>query len=469
MRTSWMQHSLEDGRGQRSRPPAGGRSENSLAPSSTPPVSPLAVDRPVWKKGKVVIYSDRSRIVADQTCPRLRLYQYEWLGTGLQLGSARELDIGSCTHTGIGHILSIIVGSDHPDDTVVGLLAKPPALEEGLEAAHSDEAWARLEDTDRLLVDALVRTWWASFLPQLAGWRIVEVEREEVFDYEFPPSYWEQTIAHFKKFLSFMGVGLLFQNLLMPKTPKKVRFLSRLDLLAEAPEGVYLNGLPVAPGLYQFDWKTARKADERWATDHLYNQQWVSQLLGVEKRLGGRLEGTVVVGLSKEAHPLLGGWKSPSSDEVRTRYSWQCESAHVNDHTKRGGMCPGGKYHRLGDDWQLVPPSDPADWFERLRREDPALLAEQVRVLGPVRRASDWQIEAWQEQNFPREAEIAAARSAEPLDEATLRRVFPQREINCTRYGRKCSAFDVCWAGASLESFERRVPNHLEEKESIHG
>ena len=34
------------------------------------------------ESGGPVIYSDRSRIVADQTCPRLRAYQYEWLGTG---------------------------------------------------------------------------------------------------------------------------------------------------------------------------------------------------------------------------------------------------------------------------------------------------------------------------------------------------------------------------------------------------
>jgi len=393
-----------------------------------------------------MIYSDRSRIETDQVCPRLRAYVYEWEGRGVQLGSAVPLDLGSCVHTGVGHILGLIAGSDHPDDTVLALSARPFALEEGLEAAHADEAFARLGEADRLVVDALVRTWWAVVLPQLAGWRVMEVEREEAYDYPISRS-------------KIVGDAVYFDD-------EVIRFLSRLDLLAEAPEGATLNGLPVAPGLYQFDWKTARRADDRWASDQLYNQQWVSQLLGVERRLGTKLQGTVVVGLAKEAHPLLGGWQSPTSDEVRTRYAWQCTGMHPNDHTRRGGMCHGGKYHRLGDDWQLVPPDDPAGWFERLRRDDPALLAEQVRVLGPIRRAGDYEIETWLEENMPREAEIAAVRSNEPFDEATLRRVFPKRQINCTRFGRKCEAFDVCWGGASLDGFAVRVPNHEEEREA---
>ncbi len=222
-----------------------------------------------------VILTDRSRILMDQTCQRLRAYGYEWESVGLDLeGSAAARDIGSCCHEGIA---AMIQTRDAVNTLACGLAASKEAPE-----------YAALAESDQDVVTALVRTWHAVVLPQLqGGWEVVEVEREETFD-------WTVTEA------------------CPPQAPlrRTVRLMSRLDLLARAGEGATLNGLPVALGLYMWDWKCMGRADERWRKAQQYDMQWTSQLLGTEARIGERLAGVIVVALVKNDHPLVWCWRS---------------------------------------------------------------------------------------------------------------------------------------------------------------
>src|SRR5262249_43434812 len=151
--------------------------------------------------------------------------------------------------------------------------------------------------------------------------------------------------------------------------------------------------------------------------------------------------------------------------------------AHEMTHTKRGGWCPGGKYHRLGDDYVKGPVREleggMAAHFDRIMATDPALLTGFAAPVGPIPRPRDYEVESWKRTWLPREAEIAAHRSAEPLGDEDLDRWFPKSTANhnCLAFAKfdggvmrgGCPALSLCWGGEAPEAFAPRVANHKEE------
>ena len=381
----------------------------------------------------MIVTTDRSRIEAYQKCNRLRFEQYEYLGKGLDLDqSARALNIGSCVHKAVEQIL--IARRDLGPDA-------DSSLQLGLNAALNAPEYLQLDvEDDRDTVEALVRTWWFVGLPTLTGWEVLDVEKEESFDYP------------------------------------GVRFLSRSDYICRASEGLYLNSLPTAPGLYNWNLKTWKTCDKRRRESLKTDAQVYTELLGPEKRMGEHFAGVIYQVLVKENHPLVYAWKSAKRDHVVSRYSWNCTEAHENTHTKNGGWCAGGKFHRLGDDYQPLlvrdMPGGQAVWFERVCEKSPASLQDAHVILGPMMRPSDYIIEDWLESNLPREVSIRIARDEimkAHLDndrervEHLLRTHFPKETAhgNC-EFPFECPAKLLCHGGAARENFNYRVPNHPE-------
>lgn len=392
----------------------------------------------------MIVYTDRSRIAMDENCARRRYYEYEYGGTGVTLDGDNTAgrDIGSCVHEGIAAILQPPMSRATAGDAEL--------LTHGMAVAHAAPEWLRLTtDTDRDMVDALLRTWFAVVYPQImAGWRVDDCEREELTNF-------------------MVGAD-------------EVRFMSRLDLLATATESATLNGAPVAPGRWVWDWKCVKSAGDRWRAQQRYEMQWLTSLLGPEARLGERLEGVIVCALVKDAHPLVSCWRNRSTGETSNRFRYTCAEPHPFRYAK-GGMCMGGVQHTLSKkEWEEVSvrdlPGGQAAHFERLLATEPGLLAEWVEYAGPMVRVSDYEIERWKRQHLRREVEIARVRSPEPLSDEALDRWFSQSMSSCLAYARfegatpvgGCPARDICHGGDSLENYPARDHFNHPAEEAAH-
>lgn len=412
------------------------------------------------------IYTSRSQLEAYQACPRKYLYEYVWEG-GLDLDmSALALNTGSAVHLAAETILKDGGGQTHS------------ALQRGLAQAVASEPFAALPtEEDRDLVTALVRTWWLHGLPALAGWKVEDVEREEVFDYFLEPSS------------EAYGVEM--------DAAAVVRFQSRSDWVARAPEAgterplgpLALNGLPVPPGLYNWNLKIWRSCDPRgcpsgkcgWCSACRRkalqtDAQTYTELLGAERRLGERFVGVIYQILIKQDHPLVWAFRHPQTGAMFFRSSWRCSAAHENTHKKKPDLCPGDRFHKLPEGFERVLvrdfPGGQEAHFERLRAEEPALLSDMHVILGPMPRPSDYLMEEWTEMWLPRAATLAtAAEETERLRkggnpealERHLRKEWPKHTAhgNCVKvYGGRCPAYAICHEGADPSGWPRRVANH---------
>jgi hypothetical protein len=413
-----------------------------------------------------MIYTSRSQLESWQACPRKYYLEYVLEG-GLDLDmSATALNIGSAVHGAVEQILRAQQEFGPDQDSLLAL---------GLTAAAASPEYATLESQDdRDLVTALVRTWWAEGLPVLRGWKVEDVEREEVFDFHTGLGYKHTEADH-----------------------EMVRFQSRSDLIARAPDPVHdpvgraLNGLAVAPGLYNWNLKTWRSCGPacgggkcgwcrgcRQRALHT-DAQTFTELLGAEKRLGEQFMGVVYQILVKEDHPLVWNFRNPATGQSFLQRSWHCHASHENTHKKKPDLCTGDKWHKLPNDFERVPvrdqPGGQAAHFERIRAEEPELLKDYHVILGPMARPSDYLMEEWVDMWLPRAAALdGAAIDAEKLRRAGnpealerhLRSQWPKHTAhgNCVKmYGGRCPAFSICHAGADPSGWPVRVANHPKE------
>mgnify|MGYP001587398865 CR=1 FL=1 len=446
----------------------------------------------------LIVISDRTRIESLQCCARFRWLTHEMDGRGLDLDrEALNLNVGSCVHVGVEDIVKAAWRlPGHALD-----LSHDQLLVEGILSAQAAPEYAYLpEGEPRDLVDALVRTWWAVGLPALAGWEVLSVEKEEKYDYQVgTKSSLCPRGSHTDEINTCPDVCPSCHGTNYVVGSQAVRLLSRSDWIARAPaarkvyqehdveifESLALNGLPVAPGLYNWNLKTARECGDQGREAPFYDAQTMTELFGPEARMGERFAGVIYQVLIKEDHPLVWAWRSAKTGETVARYRWNCDSAHENLHTKAGGWCPGGKMHRLGGDFTRRRvadlPGGMAAWFDKVRVEDPSLLSDFHVILGPIMRPSDYVMDEWKEMWLPREAALRAARDAilaaqargdEARAERLLRQHFPKETANrnCVRYRRRvdgtmqggCPALGICWGGESAESYDFRTPNHPE-------
>jgi hypothetical protein len=428
-----------------------------------------------------VIAFDRSRLDATERCRRLRYFQYEYNGVGLQPATVGLGDLdwitGQAVHTGIETLL------------------KGGTLEEGLLAASlyysnihdiidvSIDAAAggappqpEFQVLDKLaenkaLAEALIRSWALVRLPKLlAEWEVLAVEQE--------------VEAHFTE-----GIHELV-------------LMARPDLLHRRKSD---------GALFIRNFKTVSQADKNWREQWRYDQQTFSEVLAAEQHLSQnslkvsagllpqRVGGVIIEGLLKgrrleypegsgrryQNSPLVQCWYRQAEGGLNEEefyaldeYETTCQGPHKSGRR----FCPGGRSHRLSGVtkmpvWEKYP-GGVAGWVAHLAAVRPETLEAQFIELPPILRP-DYEIERWKRQTLPQEVELWRASNVvqalpEERREAAMDRYFPQSTShgNCLRPS-VCNCFNLCWGQAAADplnsGYQIRIPNHPVEKEFRRG
>lgn len=410
---------------------------------------------------------DRSRIIAFQTCPRMRWLSYHACGKGLQRKTKNlALNFGSAFHEGVG---ALLMGRGIEDAILTAFLF----LSQALNGATSfdgedppDAVYSREEQ--HALVEALLRGWNAyegeSFL---RDFEVIEVEREgrAVLD--------AGGACHAYNCGTSIGLKCDCQSI----HDNELVLMFRPDaLVRERTSG----------DLYVISWKTRAKHDKRSYAQDRTDMQSISEVWGIMN--SGHygpiaIEGTLYKyackgsrrkdtwdGLWKQDSHLIYGWhklgSTPEEDDWSWRYAWTSED--INPKT--------GKFieRKLGPGWKKVPvwrdyPGGVKQWIDDLasrsvfpRHLD--ALSEVFPASMPVERRAD-EVERWKRQVIYQECFVAEAL---PLVAETgpgaLDELFPQYTHSCHSYS-GCPFIPICHEGAAAEPgelYQIRVANHPE-------
>ena len=375
------------------------------------------------------IYTDRSRIITFQSCPRRRFYGFEWEDIGLEIkGTLIYLLMGIAVHK----LLERVPKGDwevHVPPVLAAFRGKV-AME------NPTDDYLMLIEEQCALVEALVRGFVALRWPRLnAEYKVVEVERECPLD---------------------LGNG--------------VKLMTRLDWLVERKSD---------KRLYIVNFKTTKEANHFWVKQWPYDMQTISEVLPVEAERGVKLGGVLIEGLVKgrksvqypresgnwyHSNPLTWAWRkigSPPLEEEQwaARYEWEED----------------GRKRRLGKGWQRVPawrdyPGDIKAWVEWVLANDRAAAEGCFVTIPPILR-DEHEIREWRVAVVNQENEIRTAREAVQADPTLLPILFPKHTANgnCVRPS-ECPFLDCCWGVSGDDPlgsgrFQRRVPNHPQELE----
>ncbi len=411
-----------------------------------------------------MIYTDRSRVLAYQTCPRSRWLRYH---AGVQGFSRVHLSLplacGTYVHIGLQALLE-----NKSVDEAVGLATEGFRAEASRRGFLGDEGEPVANDLagyvlaeQVALIEALVRVYASYHLPNLLKeYEILESEKEDTFTL----------------------------------TPS-IKWMGRADgLLRKRDSG----------DLYIMSFKTAGKYDERTSLAGRHDVQGLSEALAIENRLGERFFGIkmeyLVKGMRKpddsgvyrqESH-LIRPYRKIDSDGVKWAWSyfWNCTEPH--DTTWSNGRkvkCPGGKKHGLGQTyervniWEIMPIKE---WLEMLPEVQPGAgdpFAGVIVLPMPYFR-NDLDAESWRRQT--RAQELRIARDVEYVKlvqaggdknqiRAALDLTFPQYKRSCD-YPSACEFQPICYEvedavfdPESLGIYEPRRPHHEPELVQIQG
>lgn len=326
------------------------------------------------------MFSDRSRLMEYQRCPRSRYLGYQWGGTGIRrIRQSIPLATGQFVHVGLEDLLrQVMAMEDQPHahlrvDVERAVKAAVDGYQKEVQARGLDvelgEDGQAVADEQIALTEGLVRAYVKAptgLQALLSQYRIVEVEREDV---------WERF------------------------TEPDITFQSRADaLLQERSSG----------DLYVLSLKTAATNDWRKDNENRHDVQGLSEVAVIERRLRTwyenwqrngspkpssesgvkhqnwsdatcgifsaidsppRIMGVQMVFLVKgqrrqaydggpyqtASHLLKGYYKEDVTDR---EYAWKSElpcpgaGMHVVAYTKKGPkLCEGKKFHKLGVDW----------------------------------------------------------------------------------------------------------------------
>lgn len=395
-------------------------------------------------------FTDRSRIITYQTCPRKRWLEYHAAGTGVTLArQSVPLATGTFTHLGLAALLN---GED-TDSAVVGALAAYDQLvsTRGLELEPAMDAF-QLAQEQKALVEALLRVFviHPRGLPHIhANYDILEVEREDVV-HEFAPG---------------------------------IDFGARADgLLREKSTG----------DLYVLSFKTAARWDSRVDRQNQHDVQGLSEVMAIERRLGERVQGVLLVYLIKgdrseypdgsgiyvqQSH-LVRGWRREgiTGQEFAWRYKWEGPDVWPDTGRLRG--------HTLGKGWERFNVWEANGgvkaWIDLLAtgavQPDAGDPLDNVLVtpLPYFRQQSD--MDTWVRQTQAQETQVAQDVAAVEAASATdlplmLDTRFIQHRRSCD-WPSVCEFQGICFGdptalvnplGTGL--YQRRVPNHATETE----
>lgn len=462
--------------------------------------------------------TDRSRIIAHQTCNRLRYYQYEWNGVGLSpVRSSIPLTVGKCTHAGLEILLTAVLKADQKGiqrdaKWLEGFvdLAVEKALsdydfdcrERSLELSESDDAsYVYMEQ--RALIEAMIRGWCVARLPSfLEEYEVVEVEREELLTLVEPsmcPMCNGKGEVRFN--ITYVGIAETCTGCNGQGKVGGILFMARADgLLRNRRDN----------NLYILSFKTAAKYDERTARDNRYDMQGMSELAAIESRLErehelfsqqahavGSVPGPAPKIMGVQMEYLLKGERSKEYIDGSYSGPYRQNSPLIRPYMKQGILSSGdafahryqwvdemsGNTRRLGKGWarvniwEVMPVKE---WIEMLaanevQPEAGDALTVQFVSPPPIYRNED-DVRSFLTQVTAQEKRIAAAREwvagAQSEEERTrlLDENFPQYRRACVYYGAPCAYVPLCHEGLASSPlttglYSIRRPHHLREKE----
>lgn len=448
----------------------------------------------------IELLSSRSRVSNWLSCPRARWWLDEAQGTGFSpLRVSLPLATGGAVHKGLAELLR---GAANILTRVPNVIEKSAQI--GIQAYEAEcqdrgldldllESQSFVFNEQRALTEALVRVAGMRVIPQLLEtYEVLEVERMDTR----PLGFCE-------------GFSILWRSipdaLLRHRESRDLYLLSwktAAFLPFDDPGRIDMQGVSEAWGLQarldEYARKIATGTDEedvpKWFReiyDHWGNGS-VPGIRGVQmiylvkgtRRAGSKELRDQIFGegspgeVKKTASPLIYGYADSSVPaKLATDLYWTCQEPHPFRYAK-GGVCPGGKNHRRGDDWKSFPVWGAMGVKEWIRMLDAGevtpeagdVLDAQWAMPVPFFR-TDEQRDDWLSQT--RASEVRIARDLLRLWEAESRIkelyiatggwesssmdqefnamlnssvLGPQNASKCSFwYGGKCPCHDLCW------------------------
>lgn len=387
-------------------------------------------------------FTDRSRILCHQSCPRARYFQYEIYGHGVRRATESiPLVTGQQVHTGRA---ALLLGKPVGEAVHLALAEYDRTLADHGFHLRDGEAPGPVVLEQRALIEALIRGYAICLLPALLNrYEVIAVEPE----------------------LSF-PLGSL-------------TFMSRPDAILRNHEtgDLYVDSLKTA-GIGPSD-NEFRKFEEEGRHD----DQGISEVVAVEHAYNER-----VMGVRMEY--LLKGPRREYPDDSGQYVQWsplirgycrlgvtEAENEYATNWKYKG---EDGRNHTLGKGWERVNMWETdmgvAGWISWLAENDRATLEKQFRVPMTFFRNSE-EVELWKRQRTASETRIAdSAASAE--DERVnggridfievLDEEFPQHRRSCDRPS-SCQFLEICFGAAdpadplASGGFVPRKPHHAPE------
>jgi len=411
---------------------------------------------------------DRSRLIDFQQCPRMGFYGYGYDGIGLDtLKKSVYLLRGQAIHTGVAIILAGYPSK--PEDAIRAALAEfEVRARKGMEIEKGEENPPSIEEEKRIIEGAL----WAfvaTLLPRIkAQYTILDVEREEAVS---------------------LGDG--------------VTLLARTDALLEHK---------IDHTLHIWSLKTTKQYDSRKEADGQTDIQGLSEALAVEARLGKKVKSiqmcyfilgrrkTIETDIGKETitqSPFAWGYRRlgggiGQGDEYYASQYWECHEPHTTTHTKKATSCPGGKTHKINDDFEMFPtdeyPCGIQGWIEDIASgEVKGGDLESLILLPSEYFRQERDIVSFKRQAFYQAREIkegltAVNRYSHPdekeIKEDALDAMFRQHKHRC-HYPGDCNFLKLCFPPPGERDdiaknplkygYRLREPNHPAELQTLKG
>ncbi len=411
-----------------------------------------------------MIYTDRSRTIEHQRCPRARYWQYEYRGRGVApIRLSIPLAVGTYVHAGLGVLLT--QARDMRPIDVEAAVSEAVAGYDSLiqNRGLNVEASAEMAFTyreQRALIEAMIRAWAIKQLPGfLEEFEVLEVEHEDTFILSGNVRY--------------MGTTL-----------ESLSWMSRADgLLRRIADD----------DLYVLSFKTAADWDARKQAENYHDMQGLSETYAIEQRIGRKVMGVRMEFLLKGSRdfnkhsgryeqysPLVRAWRQQGVTQAEDRYAWRYQWESEGDN----GL---PVTHRLGRGWTPFYAWElqggVKGWIDLLAsgsiqsEAGDALSAQFISPIPYFRHEDD--IKHWLRQARAQESHVAEASlkilSARNEDDRTemLDAEFPQYTRSCD-WPTRCPYQDLCFGGASQdpvgsELYVWRQPHHEPELVQIEG
>lgn len=344
----------------------------------------------------LIVY-DRSRTVQDWKCERSRLYQYEWDGKGVVLGTTfLELYLGTAIHDGLAAIAAQHVNGE-VDIDLIASTAYQEVFDSMLNQQVGEIGAEEFAAEQGTMVEGLLRGFYKGVWPKLmeAYPVIIAIEQEMRYDHD----------------------GLVF--------------MSKPDLVVADKEEC----------LWYIEYKSTASKKEEWINSWQTAVQLHSTCKAVEQSVGEPVTGVIVQGLYKgyksygrQNSPFCYAYHkagNPPFSEDQFLYEYRSGFKRYPTWMMKGGV---------------------KGWIEGMH---PDFLAAQFPQTPPIF-INESLVNAFFQQRDYREHEIAEAAewlNSHPNDEdrgLVLAQAFPQRFDQCIpSFGKPCPYRLLCHGGVT--------------------